>query len=202
MDEHTLASIYQLQSRLLTLKLLPRTGWLQRGLRDVESIADHSYAVAALAMLVGDLQPGLDRGRVLAIALLHDIAEALIGDLPASARRLFGAPAKHDAERRALIELFAGLPQADEYHMLWEEYASGGSPEARLVKSLDRLEMLAQALAYERAGSRSLSEFWEGDYEWSAEFPVVRALAEQLYAERERLLGGIHLESDAGRRGV
>lgn len=185
--EAQIATLYELQSRLMTLKLLPRTGWLQRGQRDPESIAEHSFAVAALALLVGDLIPGIDRGRLLAIALLHDIAEALIGDLPASARRLFGAGAKHEAERKAMAELFAGLPSADEYLALWEEYAAGDSREARLVKALDRVEMLAQALAYERAGSRAMGEFWGEANGLGAEFPVVRTLTERLCAAREQL---------------
>lgn len=176
----------------MSLKLLPRTGWLQRGMRDVESIAEHTFAVATLAMLVGDQQPGIDRGRLLAIALLHDIAESLIGDLPASARRLFGAEAKRAAERRAMVEMFTGLPQADEYLGLWDEYCVGGSKEARMVKAMDHLEMLAQALAYERAGSRALGEFWEDAGDKLSEFPLVRALADKLYAEREKLMGAHH----------
>jgi putative hydrolase of HD superfamily len=191
MDEQRVSALYELQSRLMSLKLLPRTGWLQRGMRDVESIAEHTFAVAALALLIGDQQPGIDRGRLLAIALLHDIAEALIGDLPASARRLFGATAKREAERRGMIELFAGLPQADEYLALWDEYCAGGSKEARLVKALDHLEMLAQALAYERAGSRALGEFWEDEGVGSSEFPLVRDLKARLYAERDKLMGAV-----------
>jgi putative hydrolase of HD superfamily len=174
---------------LLTLKLLPRTGWLQRGIRDPESIAEHSFGVAVLALLVGDTIPNIDRGRLLAIALLHDLAEALIGDLPATARRLFGAEAKYAAERGAMEELLADLPQAASYLDLWDEYVQGASAEARLVKALDRLEMLSQALAYEQAGSRALSEFWDDADRWSAEFPAVRTLAECLIAERVRLLG-------------
>jgi putative hydrolase of HD superfamily len=189
MDDQRITALYDLQSRLMSLKLLPRTGWLQRGMRNVESIAEHTFAVAALALLVGDQQPGIDRGRLLAIALLHDIAESLIGDLPASARRLFGAAAKREAERRAMIELFAGLPQAEEYLELWDEYCAGGSKEARLVKALDHLEMLAQALAYERAGSRALSEFWEDEGALANEFPLVRELTARLYAERDKLMG-------------
>lgn len=189
MDDQRVSALYNLQSRLMSLKLLPRTGWLQRGMRDVESIAEHTFAVAALAMLIGDQQPGIDRGRLLAIALIHDIAEALIGDLPASARRLFGATAKRDAERRAMLELFADLPQANEYLELWDEYCVGGSKEARLVKALDHMEMLAQALAYERAGSRALSEFWEDEGALVNEFPLVRDLTNRLYVERDKLMG-------------
>lgn len=187
MDDQAFANLAELQGRLQTLKLLPRTGWLQRGLQNVESIAEHSFGVAALALLVGDLHPGLDRGRLLATALLHDLAEALVGDLPASATRLFGKAAKHEAERKAMLELLGGLPMAEGYLELWEEYSSGGSPEARLVKALDRLELLGQALSYERAGARGLGDFWGERDGWGEEFPLVLALADQLYAEHEAL---------------
>jgi putative hydrolase of HD superfamily len=184
------AALLPLINRLLSLKLLPRTGWLQRGVAAPESVAEHTFGVAALALLVGDSEPDIDRGRVLAIALLHDLAEALLGDLPASARRLLSAETKQRAESLAMHELLAGLPQADEYVGLWEEYARAGSREARLVKALDRVEMLAQALAYERAGSRALAEFWsDADQGWGEEFPAVRALAKQLLAARRALLG-------------
>jgi putative hydrolase of HD superfamily len=190
MDETQILALYRLQSRLLTLKLLPRTGWLQRGIHNAESIADHSFSVAALALLVGDLYPHLDRGRLLSIALLHDMSEALVGDLPASARRLFGSDAKQAAEQLALEELVAGLPQAHDYLALWLEYAQGSSPEARLVKALDRLELLAQALAYEQAGSRSLDEIWASVVLEDDEFPVVPLLARHLRDARHRLVGG------------
>ncbi len=195
MDEQRAVIILQLHARLLTLKLLPRTGWLQRGVTDVESIAEHTFGVASLAMLVGDLLPNIDRGRLLAIALLHDLAEALIGDLPASARRLFGVAAKQDAEQRALQELLHGLPQATEYMQLWTEYAEGGSREARLVKALDRLEMLSQALAYERAGHRAMAEFWHDidlNESCHSEFPLVQKLVAELITERNSLTNGIN----------
>jgi putative hydrolase of HD superfamily len=187
MSDATITVLHQLQQRMVTLKLLPRTGWLQRGIRDPESIAEHTFGVATLALLVGDSVPGMDRGRLLTIALVHDMAEALISDLPASARRFFGAEAKYAAERAAMTELLSGLPQAEDYLALWEEYVQGSSAEARLVKALDRLEMLSQALAYERAGHRAMGEFWEDAHEIGREFPLVRTLVERLCYERERL---------------
>ncbi|NJN16458.1 MAG: HD domain-containing protein [Oscillochloris sp.] len=185
-DQHTDA-LFQLQSRLISLKLLPRTGWLQRGMRDPESIAEHTFGVATLALLLGDLQRGIDRGRLLSTALLHDIAEALIGDLPATARRLIGPEAKREAERRAMLEMFGDLPACASYLELWDDYNRGATPEARLVKALDRLEMLTQALAYERAGHQALEDFWADETEWSDEFPQVRALAQRLFREHRVL---------------
>lgn len=199
MDKQNAATIMDLHARLLTLKLLPRTGWLQRGVptAQVESIAEHTFSLAALVLLVGDQISGLDRGRLLTIAILHDIAEALVGDLPFSARRLFGIEAKQQAEHHGMIELLNGLPQAEAYLQLWEEYARGSSREARLVKQLDRVEMLSQALAYERAGSRAMGEFWyDIDEGWSDEFPEVQALVARLLTERDRLNGTLPEKSN------
>ena len=179
---HNLLALY---TQVATLKLLPRTGWLQRGVPNPESVAEHTFGVATLALLIGDTIAGLDRGKLLAIAMLHDLAEALMSDLPASAKRFIGAERKHDAERRALEEMLARLPNRAEYLALWEEYARGCSREARLVKGIDRIEMLAQVLSYERAGSRALGEFWE-DIEdgWGDEFPILRDLTAELIDQR------------------
>ena len=187
MSDTTSHNLLALYTQIATLKLLPRTGWLQRGVPNVESVAEHTFGVAALALLIGDTIEGLDRGKLLAVAMLHDLAEALLSDLPASAKRFIGAEHKHAAERSALEEMLARMPNCAEYLMLWDEYARGCSREARLVKCIDRIEMLAQALAYERAGSRALGEFWE-DIEdgWGDEFPILRELAAEIMEMREK----------------
>jgi putative hydrolases of HD superfamily len=185
MPDPTSHNLLALYTQIATLKLLPRTGWLQRG--DAESVLGHTLDIghAALALLIGDTIDGLDRGKLLMIAMLHDLAEALLSDLPASAKRFIGADHKHAAERSALEEMLARLPNRAEYLVLWDEYTRGCSREARLVKGIDRIEMLTQALAYERAGSRTLGEFWE-DIEdgWGDEFPILRSLAAEIMERR------------------
>ena len=180
----TPADLSALISRLLALKLLPRTGWLQRGIAPAESIADHSYSVALLALICGDLIGDLDHEKLLRIALLHDAAEALTGDIPASVRDLFGAGIKRDVEDRAFSELFAALPTGRTYRALWQEYADGSSREARLVKVLDRIELMAQALAHEQTGVRTVDPFWPADERFAAEFPPLVELAAALRAQR------------------
>ncbi len=171
MHDTTSHNLLALYTQIATLKLLPRTGWLQRGVHNAESVAEHTFGVATLALLIGDTLDGLDRGKLLTIAMLHDLAEALLSDLPAS-------------------EMLAQLPNRAEYLALWDEYARGCSREARLVKGIDRIEMLSQALAYERAGSRALGEFWEDIADgWGDEFPILGQLAAQLLTQREELRG-------------
>lgn len=187
-SEQLASQLIALYQRLLMLKALPRTGWLQRGVPKAESVAEHSFGVASLALLVAAHDPSLDQARLLAIAVLHDQAEALLGDLPASARRLLGPELKHQAEARAMQELFGDLPQGSSLLTLWEEYASGGSREARLIKALDRVEMLMQALQYQQAGQNNLDEFWDNATKNLDEFPLVEQLVQLLVQQRTRLM--------------
>src|SRR5918912_251677 len=79
-----------------SLKEVRRQGWVDRGVADAESVADHSYRLAVLAWAVARAR-GLDAGRAVLIALVHDLAEAEIGDeTPFDALRRGGAPARVD----------------------------------------------------------------------------------------------------------
>ncbi|WP_048148226.1 HD domain-containing protein [Palaeococcus ferrophilus] len=138
------------------LKRLPRTGWLLRGVASPESIADHSYRVAVMTLILGEelRRRGLelDVDRAVRIALIHDVGEALITDIPLTAQRYLD---KGEAERRAISDLLG-----EEYAELFREYEEGTTVEGRFVKFVDRLEMLLQAEEYRRAGFSNLDEFW------------------------------------------
>lgn len=157
------------------LKGVPRTGWLDRGVpqAETESVADHSWRTALLAWLAATSDPTLDADRVLQLALVHDLAEALVGDLtpydgealpsdPAAraerlSRRLERTPgqvaAKRAAERAAMADLLADLPPAQRSRLesLWAELEARQTPEARFVKEADRLETWLQSREYRAA---------------------------------------------------
>lgn len=131
------------------LKQLYRQGWLRRGLptERCESVAEHTFGVAVLALLLCDrLYPQLDAQRVLRMALLHDFAEIYAGDI-IPADNLPQAE-KQVRERGAIRQVFAEQPQGEQYLALWEEFERGETPEAHLVRQLDRLEMALQAAVY------------------------------------------------------
>ena len=154
---------------LQRLKRLDRTGWVLRGLAPgAESVAAHSYGVAFAAMLLADEVRArgveLDVERVLRLALLHDLAEARTGDMPRTMAEYYGAGARRAAERAAFADIVRGLApeRAAGYGELHGEYEERAGLEARVVKAADVVDLLAQALAFERAGARGLGEFWEG----------------------------------------
>jgi putative hydrolase of HD superfamily len=177
---------------LQRLKRLERTGWTLRGLAPgAESVASHSFGVALAAMMLADeliaRGTSVDVERVLRIALMHDWAEARVGDLPHTATEYFGAEARRRAERAAFDSIIEGLGERIEarYTELHEDYEQRASLEARLVKAADIIDLLVQALAFERAGVRGLDEFWDGVA--GRDFKLEGA-AKELFQEVLRLL--------------
>lgn len=172
--------LLQLIGQVQQLKSVPRTGWLDRGVPAalVESVGDHSLGVAVLAWVCAIQRQAeglaIDPTRVLLLAMVHDLPEAGIGDIPPydrailsrieddDARRSFleqrhirsdeQAEAKHRSEDAAMACLTAALPQpvSIELDTLWQEIQAGASIEARFVKQVDRLETYLQSLRYLR----------------------------------------------------
>jgi putative hydrolase of HD superfamily len=162
------------------LKQLYRQGWLRRGVpeRQCESVAEHSFGVAVLALFLVDAHfPDLDRDRVLRMALLHDFGEIYAGDLTPG--DTVPPEEKHRREANAVAEVLGKLPSGAEYIALWHEYEARATPEAQLVWQVDRLEMGLQASVYERQESVDLSEFYASARE-ALSAPELRAVLDEL----------------------
>ena len=110
-----------------------------------ESSAEHSWRLALWALALGDRLPAdVDPHRLLRILLVHDLGEALGGDVPAP---LQGAePDRAARERRDLETLAAPLPEGPRAELLAlaREYDEAATPEARLARALDKLETILQ----------------------------------------------------------
>lgn len=154
----------------LALKALPRAGWRRAGLADGESVAGHSWGVAWLVLALAP--PQLDRGRALAMAVIHDLAEVRTGDV--TPHDGVAPAAKAAAERAALAALVAPLPGAAELCALQASYQAGDCAEARFVRACDKLEMALQAAAY--ADRIDPGEFLRSALA-QLEDPALRALA-------------------------
>lgn len=122
------------------LKTVRRSGWTSAGER--ESVAEHTWRLCLMAMVLYGRDATVDLGRLLRICLIHDLGEAIGGDIPAPEQRR----SKSAEERADLLGLLTPLPPPvrDDILALWDDYESGGTLEARLAKGLDKLETILQ----------------------------------------------------------
>lgn len=131
------------------LKRLRRSGWWHVGVRDPESVAEHSLRVAQLAALIASVE-GADPVRASYLGLWHDSQETRTGDIPHSARPYVTAV----PNERISADQVAGMPDVAAKSILEAviEYEAGETPEARCAKDADRLECLLQAVEYGEVG--------------------------------------------------
>ena len=135
MDARALIEFLRVAERL---KDAPRHCWTTGGRR--ESVAEHSWRVSLMAMLMKDEFPELDIDRVIRMCLVHDMGEALTGDIPTFV--------KTDADRTVEAEGLDGLigtlpaPWPEELRALFAEMEALETPEAKLYKALDRMEAI------------------------------------------------------------
>ncbi len=133
------------------LKRVPRKGWKSKvGIEHPESVADHSYGTAIMAMVFSDLR-SLDTEKILKMALLHDLAESVTGDfMPGEISK----ENKMSAENEAMKEILAKLPEniAEKYQNIWDEYTMADTKESILLHEIDKLEMAIQAAKYSSEG--------------------------------------------------
>jgi 5'-deoxynucleotidase YfbR-like HD superfamily hydrolase len=119
---------------------------------------------------------------------LHESGEILLGDIPAPAAAFFGPAGKSKAERDAGKQVLA---KHTETAKLIDEFAEGKSLEARLARTLDKLQMMIQVLIYESEGKGRLDEFWE----WEGNFPLCGIqLVDDLFLHLKDLRGKICLD--------
>ena len=159
--------IITLFRHLHPLDRIPRAGYLLRGVPEPESVAAHSHFVAVMTMLFVDRFPGdFDREKALAMALLHDLAECRLMDIPMPAADAHLRDVKNDAELAITGDLFAQFPER--YIEYCREVHDLASPEARLVRGLDKAQMMIKVLCYEREHRGCLDEFWTNPKNFAA----------------------------------
>jgi putative hydrolase of HD superfamily len=148
MDSSELPGVLAFLRAAERLKGTTRTGFTSTGQQ--ESVAEHTWRLCLMALVLRQAFPEIDFAKLVKICIIHDLGEAVHGDVsaPEQARRAAaGATAgKAEQERRDLLELLTPLPPAvrDEITALWDEYEAAQSLEAKLAKGLDKLETIMQ----------------------------------------------------------
>lgn len=152
---------------LLELKDITRNLWAASKVPSGESVAAHCFNVALLTFIVGTERKGLDLSKAIKLALVHDLHEAKTGDIiedwKVKAMKIdpktlgkgkhgVSAAEKSQLERAGMDELVSRLPAPLQNKLLglWEEFEAQKTREARFVRSMDKLDLLLQAAAYEK----------------------------------------------------
>lgn len=181
-------------SKLEGLKNNTRHSWTSTGRR--ESVAEHTWRMTTMAWLLRDNFPGIDMNQVMLMCLVHDWGEALTGDVPS-----FYKTADHDDAEDAAVEvLLADLPEKDraELEPLFEAFNKQNTPEARLARALDKLEVVIQH------NEADLSSWLTIEYELNQiyaeeicqEFPYLRELQQQVKEDSRQKLREAGIDPD------
>lgn len=155
------------------LKSLQRTGWATAGVHSsvTESVAEHTYGTTFISLILANLLRaegvGVDLEKTLTMAVLHDLGESVVSDIPSSSdvadSESFG-DVKATLEARAVESILSPLNDLGvSLQFFWAELQEGKSIEARVVRSSDLLDMLVHAITLERSGvdSEILHGFFE-----------------------------------------
>lgn len=167
------------------MKLHTRTAWTSTGRR--ESIADHSFRLAMLALVIGPQLAGIDVQRLVELCLVHDLGEVLEGDVPAPLQTAGphkpvssdGPPATKESTERAAVEHLAAVLDEDAGERLlerWEEYGGANTPEARIAKALDKIETIVQ----HNQGSNPADFDYAFNLEYGSDLPLEHDLLRAL----------------------
>lgn len=178
-----------------SLKRLTRTGWVLAGetSSSCETIASHCWGTSLIAFLLANQLKmegkNVNSEKLLTMAIIHDLPEAVISDIPYDAVRLGGSvmeSAKREAERNAARQTLEPLGVLGQSLIReWEEFENSSTLEARIVIAADRLDMLAHAVSLENAGfsPQRLQGFFDhvrGEID-ALHLDVARVLFEKLY---------------------
>lgn len=143
------------------IKALKRSGWIKREVETPESDADHQWGVSFLVLLYASEDKNLDLLKCLKLAVVHDIHEFISGDYTPDDEI---TPEDRYLSEYAAVVKIAGRLNYPELVAMFEEFEAQETPEAKFVKSLDRLETACQAKFYDDNGKSSaplMPEFGE-----------------------------------------
>lgn len=182
----SLADIIKFLELVGSLKHIKRTGWVMRNVADCESISGHMYRMGMMTFLL-EGNEGLNRTKCMELAMVHDLAECLVGDITPFCG--ISKEEKKFREMKAMEEICKLIqPCGNRILKLFQEYEEGESAESKFVKDLDRLDMVLQAFEYEKRDNCVMKhqEFFDST-NGKFEHPIVLRLINEIYTQRKAL---------------
>ena len=189
------------------LKTNKREGWRRFGLNHGESISDHMYRMSIITLLCPpSLSSKLDIPKCTKMALIHDMAESLVGDITPVDGVAKSEKSRREAETMDYLcndllgNVHAGVP-GQQMREIWQEYEDAETMESKFVHDVDKMELLLQMMEYERSheGRVDLGEF--SRVAKRILLPEVQAWAKELLVEREQFWAG-HGKKPTGVRDI
>ena len=159
-----------------TLKQTKRTGWWMAGVRDPESVAEHSWRTSLIATIIAKLE-GADPARAAFLAVWHDSQETRTGDVNHLGKR-YASEADPEA---VTADQVGGMPEAlaSTVRDLVAEYEAKESPEAICARDADKLECMLQGIEYKAQGYE-LAQRWIDNSRGRLVTKTANELADQL----------------------
>ncbi len=148
------------------LKFTLRSGWMYYGIKNPESVAEHSFMVAFLSLIIGLMlikrNENVDLRKILIMSLIHELGEVKVGDIHLVAKKYLGFENVDRAEENATFDLLNNL-EFDELKEIYQEFLKGETNEAKIVRACDKLELLIQAKIYKKIGYTNVDDFFNSD---------------------------------------
>lgn len=170
------------------LKCNTRHSWTSNGRQ--ESVAEHSWRLSVMALLCKDEYPTLDIDKVIKMCLIHDLGEAITGDIPAFLK----TEENEQDEEKALERLLLLLPYStrEEFSRLFTEMKAQNTDEAKLYKALDNIEAVishneADISTWLPAEHEENLTYGEENSEWSNWTKLLRAELKQDSLDKIRI---------------
>lgn len=167
------------------LKKIKRTGWIREGIKDPESVAEHSFRLIVLSMIFAPILK-VNQEKLIKMAIVHDLGETEIGDLVVDRgglKDLILRQKRENKEEKIIREMFKGL---EEYSDLFKEIVERKTKESQILWELDKLETSVQAYEYEKEQKINLSEFIENAASYMKE-PKLKEILEEIKKFRKEM---------------
>ena len=167
-------------------KKILRSGWVREKVKDPESVAEHSFRLSVITMIISE-QLGLDKEKLIQMAILHDLGELVTGDLVWSRGKVIDIKKrskKEEMEKNGIKKIFDLIGMDKQYTNLYEEMIERRTEEAKFFWQIDKLEMAIQALEYEKSDNKNLEEFFI-NADLQIHSPYLKKIMKEVFRQRK-----------------